>query len=256
MLADEIEQLNERRRADSARVLREAELMIGLDKSLLDRKALILAGKRWPSGLLGPVAAQLVAQHRRPVVIFSDDGQHAHGSARSVPGLDITAVIRANSDLLERFGGHGQAAGLSLRSTAIPAFADALDAEIEAAGVEVPYQPVLQLDAEIADDRLHLSTAELLQKLEPHGKGNEQPLLLIRDVSVRQYEAIGSDRSHLRFQLGVPGGTVKAIAFGMAARSKELVTARGIDIAAALKIDTWNGQRRLDVEIKDFRPAT
>jgi single-stranded-DNA-specific exonuclease len=77
----------------------------------------------------------------------------------------------------------------------------------------------------------------------------------VRGVGVRQWDSIGADKSHLRLQLALPGGMAKAIAFGMAGRSKELLFARRIDIAALLKIDQWNGQRRLDVEIKDFRPT-
>ncbi len=255
-LASELETLNERRRAQSTRVLREAEVMIGSRPGLLERSVLVLAGKNWPTGLLGPVASQLVDRYRRPVAVLTDDGRVSHGSLRSVDGFDVTAALKRVEPLLTRFGGHNQAAGLTLASSNIEALASELDAAITASGLEVPFPPVVRIDAELPHDRVEARTVELLQKLEPFGAGNEQPLLLIRGVPVRQWDAIGADKTHLRLQLVFPGGTVKAVAFGKAERSKEFLHARTVDLAAVLKIDTWNGNRRLDIEVKDFRPAT
>lgn len=255
-MADEIEQLNERRRADSARIYREAESMIALQPERLSSRLLVLAGRHWPSGLLGPVASQLVERYFRPVIVLSDDGDISHGSARSVPGLDIAAALRRCESMLIRIGGHEQAAGLALQTRRISELADAMDRVIEEAGIDVPFHPFIQLDAELPVERLNLATTHLLQSLEPFGKGNEQPVVLVRNVAVRQWDVVGADRRHLRLQLGTPAGIAKAIAFGLAERSRELVSGRNVDIAAVLKIDNWNGQRKLDLEIRDFRPAT
>lgn len=255
-LATELETLNERRRAQSTRVLREAEVMIASRPGILERSVLVLAGKNWPTGLLGPVASQLVDRYRRPVAVLTDDGKVSHGSLRSVNGFDVTAALKGVEGLLTRFGGHNQAAGLTLASSNIAQLGTELDAAVRATGLEVPYPPVVRIDAELPLDRVEAKTVELLQQLEPFGAGNEQPLLLLRGVPVRQWDAIGADRTHLRLQLVFPAGTVKAIAFGKADRSKEFLHARTVDLAAVLKIDTWNGNRRLDIEVKDFRPAT
>ena len=255
-LASELETLNERRRAQSTRVLREAEVMIASRPGLLEKSVLVLAGKNWPIGLLGPVASQLVDRYRRPVAVLSDDGKVSHGSLRSVDGFDVTAALKSVEPLLMRFGGHNQAAGLTLASSNIETLSAELDAAIVATGLEVPYPPVVRIDAELLLDRVEARTVELLQQLEPFGAGNEQPLLLLRGVPVQQWDAIGADRTHLRLQLVFPGGTVKGIAFGKADRSKEFLHDRTVDLAAVLKIDTWNGHRRLDIEVKDFRPAT
>jgi single-stranded-DNA-specific exonuclease len=254
-MVDELEALNEERRAQSARVLREAEVLLSAEPQRLERRVLVVAGDGWPVGMLGPVASQLVDRFSRPVVVLTTKGTSSHGSARSVPGLDMFALLRSCEELLIRFGGHDGAAGLTLETATLPAFEERIDAAAMATGIDLPFKPTIQFAAETSADRLNLATAELLQQLEPFGKGNEQPVLLIPNVSVRQYDVVGADRRHLRMQLDGPGGSVKAIGFGLAERSKTLMTHRRIDLAAVLKVDRWNGQRRLDVEVRDFRPS-
>jgi single-stranded-DNA-specific exonuclease len=254
-LAGELESLNDRRKAESARVQREAETLLALHPELAERPLLVLSSPNWPSGLLGPVAAQLVGRYRRPVLVMRESGEISHGSARSVPGFDFTAALEKSSDLLVRFGGHGQAAGVTVHTRQIGDLSNALESALSASGVTVPVEPELRLDADLPWKRLALETVEAIDLLQPFGAGNEQPVFRIRDLTVRQYDVVGADRSHLRVTFGLPSGTMKAIAFSMANRSKELMLSRQVDVAATLKVDTWNGQRRLDVEIKDFRPS-
>jgi single-stranded-DNA-specific exonuclease len=254
-VAGELEALNDRRKAESARVHREAEMLISLRPELIERPLLVLSNPSWPGGLLGPLASQLVERYRRPVVVLRDSGEQSLGSARSVPGFDVTAALERASGLLTRYGGHGQASGMTLPSSRLPELTAVLESALVESGVPVPFQPELRLDADLPGEKLTITTVETLDLLQPFGVGNEQPLLRIRDVAVRKYDVVGADRSHLRIQLGLPTGTANAIAFGMAGRSRELIHARRIDIAAMLRIDEWNGRRRMDVEIRDFHPA-
>jgi single-stranded-DNA-specific exonuclease len=255
MLADEIERLNTERREISARIADEAENLILARPDWRARRLLIAAGRGWSAGVLGIAANQLVTRFGRPVIVLADDGALSKGSARSIPGFDIVDALAGCGDLLAAWGGHSQAAGLSVPTEHLDALADALDAQLAASGLDLPIPPSLRLDAVLAADRLTVQTAQLLEAFQPFGTGNEQPLFLIRNVQVRQYEAIGQDRNHLRLVLGTPRGNVKAIAFGAAPRSRELVLSRTLDLAASLNLDRWNGQTRLDLEIKDFRPA-
>ncbi|HEY7035057.1 MAG TPA: single-stranded-DNA-specific exonuclease RecJ [Thermomicrobiales bacterium] len=255
LLAEEIERLNAERREISAKIAQEAEDLIVARPDWRDRRLLIAAGHGWSAGVLGIAANQLVSRFGRPVLVLADDGELSKGSARSVPGFDIVEALAGCSDLLSAWGGHSQAAGLSVPSEHLDALADALDAQLAASGLELPAPQALHLDAILPAERLTVQTAQLLETLQPFGSGNEQPLFLIRNVQVRQYEAIGQDRSHLRLVLGTPRGNVKAIAFRAAPRSRELMLTRTLDLAANLNLDRWNGQTRLDLEVKDFRPA-
>jgi single-stranded-DNA-specific exonuclease len=254
-LAEEIERLNTERREISARIAEEAESIILARPDWRDRRLLIAAGRGWSAGVLGIAANQLVNRFGRPVLVLADDGELSKGSARSIAGFDIVEALAGCGDLLSAWGGHSQAAGLTVPSEHLDALADALDARLAASGLDVPVPPTLKLDAVLPAERLTVPTAQLLEILEPFGTGNEQPVFLIRNIQVRQYEAIGQDRSHLRLVLGTPRGNVKAVAFGAAARSRELVLTRNLDLAACLNLDRWNGHTRVDLEVKDFRPA-
>jgi single-stranded-DNA-specific exonuclease len=201
------------------------------------------------------VANQLVNRFGRPAFVLADDGEVARGSARSVPGFDIVEALAACSDLLSAWGGHSQAAGLTVPVRNLPALTVQLDVQLAMAGLDLPIQPAITLDAELPVQRLTIDSARLINVLQPFGTANEQPLFLIRNLRVVKWDAIGQDRRHLRLVLQTPRGKVKAIAFGAAERSKEFLFRPDIDVAAYLNLDQWNGQTRLDLEIKDFRPA-
>jgi single-stranded-DNA-specific exonuclease len=255
MLADEIEHLNALRRTESTRIADEAEALILARPDWRERRLLVAAGRGWTAGVLGIAASQLVGRFGRPALVLADDGELSKGSARSVPGFDIVEALDDCRELLADWGGHSQAAGLAVPTQNLSALADALERRLEAAGFDLPLVPTLRLDAVLPADRLTIETARLVDLLQPFGTANEQPVFLVSKVQVRQYEAIGQDRSHLRLVLGTPRGNVKAIAFGAASRSRELILHRTLDLAASLKLDRWNGQTRIDLEVKDFRPA-
>jgi single-stranded-DNA-specific exonuclease len=255
-LAEEIDRLNIERRAESQRIVREAEHLIDAQPDSDARRLLIVRGTGWSTGVLGIAANQLVSRFGRPVIVLNDDGTSSRGSARSIPGFDIVEALTECAGLLQAHGGHSQAAGLTVANTNVPALTFALEQALDAAGVETPIRPSLRLDAELSAERLTIETARALDILQPFGMGNEQPIFLIRNLRVRQYDVMGQDRTHLRLHLASALGVTRAVCWGAAARSRELLTSRAIDIAATLAVERWNGQSRLHVEVKDFRPPT
>lgn len=255
-IGEEVERLNVARKAESQRLLDEAEREIAVNPSLLERRVLIVRGKGWPGGLLGPISAQLVERYQRPAIVLTDDGERSHGSARSVEGFDVTAALRGAADLLDRFGGHGQAAGLAFASDRLAAITERLEEALDAAAIALPLSAALQIDADLTANQLDLATAADLERLQPFGPGNEAPVLRVRGVRPRVWDAVGSDKRHLKLQFGFPGGSARAIGFGLAPRSRELMNCESIDLAGRLKIDRWNGQRRIDFHLIDFRPST
>lgn len=255
-LAAEIERLNGERRAESQRIVREAEHLIAAQLDWAERPLLIVRGAGWSNGVLGIAANQLVSRYGRPVIVLNDDGAISRGSARSVPGFDIVEALMECAGLLDAHGGHSQAAGLTVANANVPALTTALEHAVETSGIEMPVTLFVEIDAELAAERLTIDTAHLLEALQPFGMGNEQPVFLVRNLRVRQYDVMGQDKRHLRLHLASARGVTRAVCWGAADRSKELMACREIDIAAAIGIDTWNGQTRLHVEVKDFRPAT
>lgn len=254
-LAIELEGLNRRRRSEAARVLAEAERDLQLLPATTTERVLVLTRPNWGNGVLGLAAAKLVERWGRPVVILSDEAGTSRGSARSVPGFDIARAFAGCGELLRSHGGHSLAAGVSLATTDVPRLTEALAAAVAAEALPPPGPPTLQIDADLPAERLQLATAELLETLQPFGTGNPAPLLRVRGVEIRSYATIGRDASHLTLKLRTPRGVVRAVSWGNAGRSRELVRQRRLDLLATIGIDHWNGQRRLQVEIKDWRPA-
>lgn len=254
-LVEELQRLNEERKKETRRVISQAETQISCDPELLRSRVMVLAGREWSAGLLGPVASRLVERHNRPVVLLADDGETCVGSARSVRGFDIAGAFDRVTHLITRHGGHGMAAGLTLPSGSVVDFRAALD-EV-CAELALPADPAasIQIDADLPSRRLDLETVRAIEAMQPFGSGNPRPVLRMRGLRVAQHDVIGADRSHLRVQLRTPGASIKGIFFGGADRARELVFDREIDVAGTLKIDEWKGRTQLGVEIVDFRPA-
>ncbi len=257
-LAAELDALNTKRRIETDRLTEQAERLLHEDSSWAGQPVAVIVGPKWKTGLVGIAAARLAERYGRPVLLLAGGGKQIHGSARSVAGIDITAALSTTAcrNLLTRFGGHGQAAGLSLAAADLPALRSALAAAIQATGVTVPVPPEVRLDAELPANRLTLETVRLLATLEPFGRGNEKPLLLLRDVEIARYTSIGRDRSHLKLFALVGRHEVPILAWGHANRSSEFVRDRRWDVAVTITEDHWNGQPRLQAVAKDFRPST
>jgi single-stranded-DNA-specific exonuclease len=254
-LVSQIEQFNERRKVESRRIEELAEAQLAARPDLAESALLVCSGAGWPSGLLGVVASRLAERYGRPAIVLTDRDGVSSGSARSVQGIDITEALSVAGPIVERYGGHSQAAGLSISTANITSLTEHLGAWIGAKGVPVPVVPSIRLDAELPKRRLKLDAVTSLSELEPFGEGNPQPLFLIRDVAVRDYSTMGHDRSHLRITVDTGDGPVKVVMWGAAHRSRELLFQPRIDIAATIDADHWNGKARLHVEARDFRPA-
>jgi single-stranded-DNA-specific exonuclease len=255
-LANRIEALNDERKIVSGRTARAAEQQIVSEPGWDERAFFLAHGSDWPTGVVGIVASQLADRFGRPVAILSETDGVARGSLRSVPGFNIVKALEGAGDLLIEWGGHDQAAGVTLPVANLPALADRLDLAIRATGLPIPAPPQLRIDAELDPSFLTLDTAKALARLQPFGPGNEQPQFLIRGLKKRSYEAIGVDGAHLRIVFDLPGGQLRSVCFGAGARSKELLFPNRLDVVAQMSVDTWNGRQRLDLEIKDFRPAS
>jgi single-stranded-DNA-specific exonuclease len=256
-VAAELDAVNTKRKLDTARMMREAEELLQQDPDQDTRPVIILMSQDWTPGLLGIIAGRLAEQYGKPALVLHDDGDHVRGSARSVPDLDIMGALRtpACSTLLLHYGGHHQAAGLTLPSCSVPALRAALEAAVAGTGVAIPSTRALRLDVQLPTTRIDLETARAISTLAPFGPGNELPLFLLRGVTVSRYTTMGRDNHHLKIFLRIGRREVPVVAWGAAHRSSEFLKHRAWDLAVTIGEDLWNGQVRLHVEAKDFRPA-
>jgi single-stranded-DNA-specific exonuclease len=250
-LSIRLEGLNTARKIATESVVVEAELLFRGEPGWQSRPIVFVRGDNWPHGILGIVAARMAETHNRPAVVFSTDGNIAKGSARSQDGFDMVGALANCADLIVASGGHSQAAGLTVRLANLPELRRQLETMASESGIEVNAEPSLQIDADLQPRHLNLETAGRVSALEPFGPDNQEPIFRVRDVPLRQYQAIGRDRRHLRLTCGNAGAIFRPVFFGGASRSRELVGVRRVDLAVTLSIGEWNGPQ-LDILVKDF----
>jgi single-stranded-DNA-specific exonuclease len=254
-LAQQAEQANQRRKLLQDRILRDIESDLDTNPSKLDRRVLIFTSSDWQPGIVGLAAGKLAERYNRPVIVLTVTDRVAHGSARSVPGFDITGALSAAKSLLIRHGGHERAAGLALDTAKVTELDDALQQAIAESEASPPGPPRITIDADLEPARLKLDVARLIQSLGPFGEGNPVPVLRVLRVPIRGYTVMGREKQHLKVLTAGQAGPVEAILWSGASRSQELVGARHVDLVGVLETNVWNGASRVQMRLSDFRSA-
>ncbi|MHB8125148.1 MAG: single-stranded-DNA-specific exonuclease RecJ [Desulfitobacteriaceae bacterium] len=227
-----------------------AEAIAQLEEEQLPR-VIVLASADWHHGVIGIVASRLVERYHRPVFMISVEGELAKGSARGIPGYHVLDQLSSQAGVLERFGGHRQAAGFTLATAAIPGFKEGLNVEVNKLPEEV-FQKVLTIDRLVDFSMLTESLQQELEQLAPFGYGNPGPVLAARQLSIFKLSKVGKDGSHLKFHIG-PKGILEGIAFRQGERLNELLATPKLDLAFSLDINTFQGRQQLQLVIKDVQ---
>jgi single-stranded-DNA-specific exonuclease len=263
---------DEGRAMDLARVCNEVNAeRQALDRAVLDAArdmlgraehaaavGLVLAEEGWEPGVIGIVASRIVELTHRPtflIAVTGDGGARVgKGSGRSVPGFDLHAALTDCGDVLEKFGGHRAAAGLTIRPERIPEFRERFDAAVRARITEEQLTPELQPDLELSIEEADEALADALRFLEPFGMGNAGPVLVSRGVQVRGGpRTVGGDG--LKLELVSATGPREAVGWGMAPRKEQIRRDATLDLVYRLEINEFRGARTLQANLLDFRPA-
>ena len=218
---------------------------------------LVLAGEGWHPGVIGIVASRVVERVHRPVVMVAVDRNagRGRGSARSIPRFDLYAAIHSCGGLLERYGGHHQAAGLDVRLDRLDEFRAAFNDYARRTLTPADLQPELKVDQELALAVANQELFALLRHFGPFGIGNPSPVFCSRGVRVLGYpREVGE--GHIKLRLHQDGAELDAIGFRLAERLRELDVTRGpIDVAFQLQENYWNGRAELQAKLLDLRLA-
>lgn len=251
-LAYNLNQINILRQKKLDRVLKEAQEKIQKQK-LYQKKVVLIDGEGWPSGIIGLVAGKLQEKYARPVLVIERRGEKGKGSARSVNGFHLVEVLDELSQLLLTHGGHAKAAGFSLEMRHLESLYDKLLEIAETKLKDRDLIPKIQIDAELPAKKINLNLLNDLKKLEPFGLGNPKPIFLTRNLKIIQITQVGSEGKHLRLTLEGENKQLKAIGFDMVERLPELKPGFLIDIVYNLEENFWDGEKYLDIKLKDFR---
>ncbi|MBP8025927.1 MAG: single-stranded-DNA-specific exonuclease RecJ [Parabacteroides sp.] len=255
--SENINQYNDERRELDKKITDEANAIIDDFQDMADRKAIVVFNPAWHKGVIGIVASRLTEKYYRPAVVLTKSSELITGSARSVAGFDIYKAIESCRDLLENFGGHTYAAGLSLKEENLEAFTNRF---LQLAADEiVPEQMVPQLDVDAILDFKDINAKFIhdLKKMSPFGPDNQKPVFCSRRV--KDYgtsKLVGKDLEHIKLELidANSNSPIHGIAFGMHKHSKHIKGMKPFNICYTVEENTYNGNTSLQLMIKDIKP--
>lgn len=252
-LAEELDQLNSRRRELEATILDKALMQV---ESRVLPGGIVLYARGWHLGVVGIVAARIMERFHRPTIIIAvnEDGI-GKGSARTVPGFDLYQALAGCRDLLIAFGGHPSAAGVTIREERLPEFAERFAATAEAWMRSTQSVPMLHLDSELRLDEVTFQLIREIGALHPFGAGNPEPTFAVRGLNVLQARVVGE--KHLKMTVR-QGGSVPfdSIGFGMKSLEEQgLSVNTPIDVAFTPELNHWNGYDRIQLRIRDIRAS-
>jgi len=259
-LAAQLGELNRRRQEKTQEMVELAKNCIAAGKP--DRYLYLIADPQFPPGIVGLVAGRLVEELYRPALVAQVGAEETHGSARSIPEFNITAALDQchKKGLLKKHGGHALAAGFTVKNENLPALQAALEeiAAGELAGQDLT--PALTIDAVVSLGDLDWAVQEKLAQLEPCGYANPQPVLASFGLEVIGHWPVGQDGSHLKLKVRDPqasGPARRVVLDAIAFRQGEWVgqLPSRVDLAYTLEVNEFNGERRLQLNVKDLRPA-
>lgn len=247
LIADQIESFNSERQKVTQKVLEEATKLVDA-KTLAKKKVVILYSPNWHEGILGIVAGRLAKQWQKAVFVVTDDHEgFLKGSARAVEGYHLFELLNQCQDLIERFGGHALAAGITFAPENLQALEDKMNELLQ----EVEVTPSLQVDLSLPLSDLNVSFVEQLSILAPFGEGNRLPVIEVKNVYVKNIKPIGNKLQHLKFTLYQDKHSVDAIAFNQAPLAMYLTPDTLFSFVGEVKINEWNGNRSVQFHFID-----
>ncbi len=256
--AFELDRLNKERQKIVEGIMAQALRLMGSQASADRDKVIVLADEDWNVGVVGIAASRILEKYYRPTLVFGIDAETgmAKGSARSIAGFDIVGALAECADILEHYGGHHAAAGMTLHKDRLPELKARLNRLAEQRLSDADWVPVLSADLECGLDEITLESIRELDVMSPFGMGNPSPRLMISEASIAEIRMIGKEQQHLKMTLvdnpDRASLTKEAIAFGDGALYDFISPTAKVDIIGGMSINEWNGVRKPQLIIQDI----
>lgn len=250
-LAEELDLLNTERKTTESNLVKLAE-EAAREHDFIQNRALIVKGADWHVGVIGLAAGRLCTHYYCPTCVLSEHEGVLHGSLRSIPGVNIHKCLQKCDDLLLRYGGHEQAAGVTLASEQYDAFCERLQAAVSEAD-DSCFIPAQEFDAEVTLPECTESLLQELDQMAPFGCGNPAPLFLGKGLHPEESRAVGTDGSHLKLTMRQEGKMMGGIAFGMGAMAAHMPDR--VDCVFSLSRNTFRGATSLQMDVKAIQPV-
>ena len=255
--ATRINEYNEQRKDVDKQMTEEANEIVARLESQRHLQSIVLYDEGWKKGVVGIVASRLTELYFRPTVVLTVIDGMASGSARSVAGFDIYDAVKSCRDLLENFGGHTYAVGLTLRRENIPEFRRRFQEYVSHHILPEQTQQTLDIDLELDFHDINKRLLNDLKRLAPHGPGNEKPLFITRNVyDYGTSKVVGRHQEHIKLELVDSKSAVvmNGIAFGQSAAARYIKSKRSFDIVYTIEENTYK-RGEVQLQIEDIRPS-
>jgi single-stranded-DNA-specific exonuclease len=252
-LAEQLNNENIRRQQEEAEIVAVARKLVETDLEIGSRTVIVVAGDGWHRGVIGIVASKLVDAFHRPAIVLSIDGDIAHGSCRSIPSFNMLGALESCADVMVKFGGHKQAAGLTIEAARIRELRTRVNEYADDRLSPDDLRPRLWIDGSLTFRSINEQVAAELLTLAPFGAGNPCPIFRTSRVEIVDGPRRIKER-HLKMAFKQEGRVMRGIAWRASEREDFVSEHRAaIDLAFSLEQDTWNGERYLQLSIADFR---
>jgi len=257
-LARRLNELNQQRRDEQDKVFEEAMEQV-VRQDMTEAKCLVVSGN-WRGGIIGIVASKIVDRFHRPCVVIGTDDTTGlgRGSARSITAFNMFDAVNACTALLEEYGGHAHAAGMSIRTENIVDFAAQMNHLAGVALSDEDILPTLEVAVELSPAEISSDLLNQVAAMEPFGNGNPEPLFVSRSVPVMEVMRMGNEKQHLRLTLRADGlngrDSVQSPWFFRGELAEMLETVPSLDICYKPQFNDWNGRRSIQFLLEDIKP--
>lgn len=253
LLSEELNLVNEQRRAEEARIMQDVDRQLESDPRILKERVLVVSGEGWHHGVIGIVAARLLEKYGKPVLMISSENGEARGSARGIDGFSIYRLLSGCSRVLTKFGGHPKAGGFSLPADRVEDFRQMVYAFCREYYPKMPEYTV-SADMEITGDSLTEDALNSLAQLEPCGEGNQRPVFLLKNCTVLSKRALKEGR-YTSFEAQSGGVKLKALCFGIPFARFFPEQGSMVDIIATAELNEFRGVKSVTLRVMELRPS-
>jgi single-stranded-DNA-specific exonuclease len=252
-LAQQLDTENIRRQQEEADIVAAARKAVETDLEIGSRTVIVVAGEGWHRGVIGIVASKLVDAFHRPAIVISTDGDVAHGSCRSIASFNMLAALESCPDVMSKFGGHKQAAGLTMAADRVRELRARVNDFADGCLQPDDLRPRIWIDGMLGFRSIDEQMASELTSLAPFGAGNARPIFRTSGVEIVDGPRRLKER-HLKMAFRQDGRVMRGIAWRASEREEFVAEHRtAIDLAFSLEQDTWEGERYLQLSIADFK---